>query len=167
MSINWKVTSCNFTSWESGILRFYRSWSETSDIYGSVRQRKTQLKHFFPVFIKYEQLKPQITKVKLGQMDEKTLCCTTLQCNVWKHLWALVCVSAFHSHLCTGPLQHCVVAESPHGSDYPEQRVKLQRTYRTGALQQPLIHIFTSSEAHVRHTYSERINFICEACFVF
>lgn len=43
MSINWQMTSCNFTNWKTGILRFYLSWSETPSICGFICQRKKYL----------------------------------------------------------------------------------------------------------------------------
>lgn len=128
--------------------------------------------YFLYLFI-YEQLKPQITTATLKQMEAKS---SLLSDTSVRRDLTILCVktfvspyvSAFHSHLCNGPLQHSVVGEGPHGSDYAEQRVKLQR--EPTELEPSNSHSFTQIYSHIHklrrtivNTYSERINFSCEA----
>lgn len=126
--------------------------------------------YFLYLFI-YEQLTPQITTATLKQMEAKS---SLLSDTSVRRDLTILCVkafvspyvSAFHSHLCNGPLQHSVVGEGPHGSDYAEQRVKLQR--EPTELEPSNSHSFTQIYSHIHkhnseHMYSERINFSCEA----
>lgn len=107
--------------------------------------------YFLYLFI-YEQLKPQITTATLKQMEAKS---SLLSDTSVRRDLTILCVktfvspyvSAFHSHLCNGPLQHSVVGEGPHGSDYAEQRVKLQR--EPTELEPSNSHSFTQIYSHI------------------
>lgn len=141
---DWNTKILSELVWDTQHLWFYMS--KKKNIY------------FLYLFI-YEQLKPQITTATLKQMEAKS---SLLSDTSVRRDLTILCVktfvspyvSAFHSHLCNGPPSTLCCWRGPTWKwlCWAESEIT-ERTYRTGAFQQPLIHtdLLTYSQAQTHN----------------